>query len=315
MSEPTTWPDKAEGTAAGADDQLPRSEATGAAAAPAAVAAPPCIVVTHAAFAGQVAGDLSITVGDRIVVTARSDVDWWDGYLESDAAKSIGQFPVSYVSLAAAAGAPLVAPAAPAGPADAGPISAISAVTAPASAPASALAPTHAPAAAAMAPATSEEDWFYKDGKGTAQGPFALCSMQAWYAQGYFPGSTSVKREVEADWGAVDCRPELWVSVHIESASAAAAAVSAASGASQPGYQDYASTGAFNRKTGRFDDKLDESIARQQDMYGHRAKRQMDAYFDTDQWQADQQKPTKKAKPDKSKKKKRNQQPDWLKRM
>ena len=91
-------------------------------------------------------------------------------------------------------------------------------------------------------------------------------------------------------------------------------------------------------------------MARQADMYGHRAGRQMDAYFDQDAYQVPRGvgarhacpvadtyhfKPwrdvgrspvwsrqeamrngtLRKAKPDKSRKKKRNQQPEWLKKI
>ena len=52
-----------------------------------------------------------------------------------------------------------------------------------------------------------------------------------------------------------------------------------------------------------------------QDMYNHRAKRQLNAFFDYDTWQDQRQNGVgKKAKPDKSRKKKKTGIPEWYKR-
>ena len=55
----------------------------------------PEIFVAAAPFPAEQPDDLAINPGDRVVVLAK-DGDWWKGHLESDAAKSVGQFPSSF---------------------------------------------------------------------------------------------------------------------------------------------------------------------------------------------------------------------------
>ena len=49
-------------------------------------------------------------------------------------------------------------------------------------------------------------------------------------------------------------------------------------------------------------------------MQSHRAKRQLNAFFDYDSWQEERQKGVKKAKPDKSRKKKKGV-PEWIRKL
>jgi hypothetical protein len=113
-------------TAASAGAAAPAVPAV--AAAPAADTAAIEVVLGAADFDADQATDLGFKIGDRIVVTAKAG-DWWDGYLESDASKTTGQFPSNYVDPlpaddsgggAAAAPAAAPAPAAPAVPAAGG---------------------------------------------------------------------------------------------------------------------------------------------------------------------------------------------------
>eukprot|EP01046_Picozoa_sp_COSAG06_P033465 COSAG06_NODE_3417_length_5373_cov_163.207622_4_plen_401_part_00 len=97
------------------------------------------VFVAVAPFAKEQEGDLALQPGDRVVVLAK-DGDWWSGYLESDETKAAGNFPGTFVELAAetAAGpaaspAPAPQPSAPAAAAAAAPAAAASAAAAPSS--------------------------------------------------------------------------------------------------------------------------------------------------------------------------------------
>ena len=58
------------------------------------------VYVAHAPFEKQEPDDLGLRVGDRVVVLS-SEGEWWSGYLESDGAKTVGNFPCTFVDEAA----------------------------------------------------------------------------------------------------------------------------------------------------------------------------------------------------------------------
>jgi hypothetical protein len=79
-------------------------------AEPAAVEAPAYIaaaetllddVVATAIFPHSQSDDEEITlnVGDRVVVTARDDADWWTGYVQNAPTVVAGQFPAKYLDI------------------------------------------------------------------------------------------------------------------------------------------------------------------------------------------------------------------------
>lgn len=117
--------------------------------------------------------------------------------------------------------------------------------------------------------------WYYQDAAGQQQGPFPLSDMQQWHAQGFFPLTTLVRRLSDSDtaWTAIGEHTDI-----VAAAAAAAGAAAAAAAGDGDGAQ-YASTMYFNRHTGKFDDNVSVSMERQQDMYNHRAKRQLNGFF------------------------------------
>lgn len=173
--------------------------------------------------------------------------------------------------------------------------------------------------------------------------------MQQWYAAGYFPGFTRVKRASDPDWMSLSSIGSIVAGgVNDPGARATAASGPAATMpnpgvdgrvavpcATGDGYAEYATVGHFNRKTGKLitGEDIAMSAARQADMYDHRAKRQLNAFFvscapvyllvrsdldtsqDYDSWTEQRQKGVKKARPDKSRKRPRNRQPEWLKKL
>ena len=78
------------------------------------------VMVATSAFAGDSEGDLTLAIGDRVVITARGDDGWFDGYLEADGARTVGIFPAGFVAAAGDAAAAAAAPAGAAAGADAG---------------------------------------------------------------------------------------------------------------------------------------------------------------------------------------------------
>ena len=83
-----------------ATPSAPATRAVPITAGPSATLTTMEVVVCAADFHADQNGDLDFATGDRVVVTAKRG-EWWEGYLESNPAKS-GQFPSSYVDAVSA---------------------------------------------------------------------------------------------------------------------------------------------------------------------------------------------------------------------
>lgn len=155
--------------------------------------------------------------------------------------------------------------------------------------------------------------WYYQDVSGAQQGPFPVSDMQQWYAQGFFPATTYVKRLSDPDWIPVMDAQELAAAAAEVGQGYGGYAAGAGGGFSGAADSEYAASMSFNRISGKSDDGELSQRADASASDNYRAKRQMNAFFDYDNWQDQRQQGVKKAKADKSRKKKKGV-PDWYRR-